>query len=138
MKAPIWYALLPMIVISASCSNHPPTTNELERRWEAADGGVVVLSADGSLSADSLPTAVFNRMKNHPARFSGSGTWSIVQHADGRWYVDMKFTTLSSWPGSLMNDLIIDRRNETLVLYTWVADEGGARYELHPPTHARL
>jgi hypothetical protein len=55
----------------------------------------------------------------------------MVQHSNGAWHVDMKLTALSSWPGSLMNDLIIERRGETLVLYTWLADEGGGRYEMY-------
>jgi len=131
MKRLTYCTFLLLIFFAISCTSPQPKGNELFGTWSASDGGTMVLSPDGSLSADSVPTAQFIGMYENPARFNGTGSWSVAEH-NGRWCVDLKFTSLSFRSGSWMNSLIIDRRQEGVVLFTWISDEGGARYEMSP------
>jgi len=129
MRTSSYFTALVLSILMCSCAGPQPIEDELLGTWESADGATVTLSPNGSMSADSVPTAFFIRMIDTPVSFSGVGSWAIAQH-NGKWCVDLKFTKVSFGAGSSRNSLILDHREDSIVLFTWVADEGGDRYEL--------
>jgi len=128
---------LSLTTLLGACSTKPPTQEDVVGVWVNPDGATLILNADGSFSAQALPSELFVYKGRPDSQINNvKGSWSLKKEL-GWWKIRI------SYEGEVKNETSgyaqtnfstvanVGGRGDSIYLFLWVGDpDSGIRYRL--------
>jgi hypothetical protein len=120
-----------VVVGLGACDGAPPTQSDIVGAWTSSEGGELSFSPEGGVSVLGVPSRVIlGRALGTKEKLSANGTWTLAENSSGwRWGVDLSLTSVPEGTPGFRTRVYVDGAGESMTLFRWVEDPGGARYE---------
>lgn len=128
MKRALRMSIFSALSLLVGCKN-APALDHLVGTWTGPDGAHVVLRADKTFSANSLPYRIFDNPVRQGEPISGKGYWKLAEKKLSSTEVWLDFNEESGKPSRREVRIIVSGSNSSIGLYQWIDQEGGPRYE---------
>jgi hypothetical protein len=98
--------------------------------WSNPDGATLSLYKNGKFKALLPKNIFFPSNRQFPEKVTGAGHWELLKKGWGEREINLHFRELNGIPASYGIPILLPWKTPPPYLFTWVDEEGCARYEL--------